>query len=148
MMPPLPSPPSPAAMPTLTYTLTETTTQFTIAPKTLTVSKGDLAYTKEYDGTTTASATGALSVDKVDADDVTVTIGSAVYADETAGTGKTVNLSGLTLAGTKAGNYVLAADTYTFTDGVITAKEVTVSGITAEIRSMTAPLPPLWSTPA
>ncbi len=114
------------------YTLTETTTQFTIAPKTLTVSKGDLAYTKEYDGTTTASATGALSVDKVDADDVTVTIGSAVYADETAGTGKTVNLSGLTLAGTKAGNYVLAADTYTFTDGVITAKEVTVSGITAE----------------
>lgn len=115
------------------YTLTETTTQFTIAPKTLTVSKGDLAYTKEYDGTTTtASATGALSVDKVDADDVTVTIGSAVYADETAGTGKTVNLSGLTLAGTKAGNYVLAADTYTFTGGVITAKKVTVSGITAE----------------
>lgn len=114
------------------YTLTETTTQFTIAPKTLTVSKGDLAYTKEYDGTTTASATGALSVDKVDADDVTVTIGSAVYADKTVGTGKTVNLSGLTLAGTKAGNYVLAADTYTFTGGVITAKKVTVSGITAE----------------
>lgn len=114
------------------YTLTETTTQFTIAPKTLTVSKGDLAYTKEYDGTTTASATGALSVDKVGADDVTVTIGSAVYANKTVGTGKTVNLSGLTLAGTKAGNYVLAADTYTFTNGVITAKEVTVSGITAE----------------
>ena len=115
------------------YTLTETTTKFTIAPKTLTVSDGTLAYTKEYDGTTaTASATGALSVDKVGEDDVTVTIGSAVYADKTVGTGKTVNLSGLTLAGTKADNYVLAADTYTFTGGVITAKEVTVSGITAE----------------
>lgn len=115
------------------YTLTGTTTQFTIAPKTLTVSNGDLAYTKEYDGTTAAaSATGALGVDKVGDDDVTVTIGSAVYADKTVGAGKTVNLSGLTLAGTKAGNYVLAADTYTFTGGVITAKEVTVSGITAE----------------
>ena len=115
------------------YTLTETTTQFTIAPKTLTVSDGTLAYTKEYDGTTaTASATGALSVDKVGEDDVTVTIGSAVYADKTVGTGKTVNLSGLTLDGADKGNYVLAADTYTFTGGEITAKEVTVSGITAE----------------
>jgi hypothetical protein len=118
------------------YTLTggtNTSLAWTIAPKTVTVSDGDLVVSREYDGTVTAPAsTGALSLaGVVDGDTVTVsgTIGN--YSDKNAGEGKAISITDLTLAGASAGNYQLSETTYQFQKGSIIAQTVRVSGITA-----------------
>ena len=104
---------------------------FTVNPKTLTVS-GITANDKVYDGTTdaaldtnSATLTGVLAGDVVTLDTTSV---SGDFADETVGSGKTVNISGLDLVGADEGNYTLADPT---TTADITAAELTVSGIAA-----------------
>ncbi len=83
---------------------------------------------KEYDATTaatfSASANGAISGDVIDIG------GTATFVDKNVGTAKTVNITGLNLTGTDAGNYVLATTTDTSTAD-ITVKSITVSGLTA-----------------
>ena len=61
-----------------------------------------------------------------------VTLSTASAADlrrRNVGTGKTVTVSGLTIGGADAGNYTLTQPT---TTANITAKALTVSGITAD----------------
>ena len=110
------------------YTLTgNTTAAFVIAPKAVTVS-GITAKDKVYDGTTDATLDcsnakfdGILKNDKL-----TV---AAKGMFETAVAGKqNVAISGLTLGGASAANYVLAeSGNQTETTATITAKEVTVT---------------------
>jgi hypothetical protein len=113
------------------YTLTQPTTTADITPKSLTVS-GITANDKVYDGNTSATLnTGAAALVGVIGGDVVTlnTSGAAgAFGDKNVGNGKTVIVSGLTIGGADAGNYSL---TQPATTADITAKGLTVSGITA-----------------
>jgi len=66
------------------------------------------AQNKTYDGTTTAS--GSITLAGVIAgDSVGTTAGAYAFADANAGSGQTVTVSGVSLNGADAGNYVLGA---------------------------------------
>ncbi|MBP5250378.1 MAG: hypothetical protein J6Z46_10285, partial [Lachnospiraceae bacterium] len=96
--------------------------EFTISPKGVTVS-GVTAENKDYDGTTDATISGTATVSgKVENDDVTVTMGTATFADALPGEEKAVSFSGFSLGGTDAGNYTLSAQP---------------ASVTAEIRKAT-----------
>ena len=103
-----------------------------ITPKAVTVS-GIEAQNKTYDGRTDATLVhdnekidGVINNEKVSA------AATGKFTDKAVGTGKTVELSELTLTGDDSGNYTLAADgQQTETTAAITPKAVTVSGITA-----------------
>ncbi len=86
---------------------------------------------KPYDGTTTATVSS--SDDRISGDVVTITR-SAAFADKNAADGVTVNVSGVSLSGTDAGNYVLSGTTGTATAD-ITRKVVTVSGLAANTKA-------------
>ena len=85
-----------------------------VDPKTLTVSATGLTPgNKVYDGTTNASLTigsptlvGVISPDVVT---LNTSGASASFVDKNAGTGKTVNITGLVLGGPAASNYLLGA---------------------------------------
>ena len=70
---------------------------------------------KTYDGMTAATLnTGSAGFTGIVAgDDLNVATSSANFIDKNAGTGKTVNITGLSLGGTDAGNYTLASNTAT-----------------------------------
>ena len=121
--------------------LSATNYSFTPAAGMLTVNKKDItidgitASNKVYDKTTTATlaydAINWSACGQVNSDELSVTATGA-FADYNVGDGKTVTISGITLGGDKAGNYKLAASgQQTSTTASITAKEVTVAGITA-----------------
>ncbi|HOX59828.1 MAG TPA: YDG domain-containing protein [Candidatus Paceibacterota bacterium] len=88
----------------------------TVAQKALTVA-GIEAQNKAYDGTTSATLildsavlAGVVSGDEVSLDTTSAT---GAFEDANVGTGKTVTISGLELAGANAGNYALTAPTAT-----------------------------------
>ena len=126
---------------TLTVTYTSDThygsasAAITVAQKEVTIS-GITAANKEYDGSTTAIPTGTAVINgKVGSDDVTVTAGTATFADKNVGTGKTVTFTGYSLSGADAGNYNLKAQPASVTAN-ITAKDVKLTGgINATDRS-------------
>ena len=67
------------------------------------------ANNKIYDGTTAATiATRSLNGVQ-GSDNVSLSGGTASFANKTVGTNKTVTVSGLSLSGTDAGNYQLAS---------------------------------------
>ncbi|WP_443937125.1 YDG domain-containing protein [Pedobacter sp. MW01-1-1] len=108
------------------YSLTSVgTTTANITPKTLT---GNFtADNKVYDGANTATIltrtlTGVLAGDLAD---VSLSGGTATFADVNVGTGKTVTSTGMLLAGTKASNYSLSS--VGTTTATITAKAITGS---------------------
>jgi hypothetical protein len=87
------------------------------------------ASSKVYDGTATATlATRSLS-GVIGADNVTLSGGTATFADRNAGNAKTVTVTGLTLSGTTAANYQLSSTTATATAN-ITVAAVTVTADT------------------
>ncbi|MDO9365005.1 MAG: YDG domain-containing protein [Methylotenera sp.] len=110
------------------YVLAATTgtTTADITVKTLTASYTGV--NRIYDGTTDATVTS--SDDRISGDILTIAE-TAAFTDKNVDTGKTVNVTGASLSGTDAGNYVLAATTGT-TTADITAKAITVSGMTAD----------------
>ena len=126
---------------TLTVTYTSATHYGTFTTGNIAVAQKDVTITglgaanKEYDGSNSATVTGTAAVaGKVGSDDVTVTGGTATFADKNVGTGKTVNFTGYSLSGTAAGNYNLTAQPAGVT-AEITAREVTITnGITATNR--------------
>jgi fibronectin-binding autotransporter adhesin len=100
-----------------------------ITAKTLTVS-GATAPNRAYNGTTTATITGATLVGVESGDAVTVSGGGA-FADKNVGSGKSVTAN-LVLGGGNAGNYLLTQPTGLTAD--ITPKALTVSGAFAPSR--------------
>ncbi|MCC6208358.1 MAG: filamentous hemagglutinin N-terminal domain-containing protein [Gammaproteobacteria bacterium] len=89
------------------YTITDqASTTADITVRTLNV--GYTGVDRVYDGTTDATVT--TSDDRVSGDALTIDR-SAAYVDKNVDTGKTVNVSGASLSGTDAGNYVLASAT-------------------------------------
>ena len=116
------------------YTLTQPTTSADITAKALTVT-GVSVGNKVYDGTRTAAASfgGAALVGVVSGDSVALVSSGAsgLFADRAIGTAKAVAISGLTLSGADAANYTV---TQPVSAANITAKALTVSGITAPDR--------------
>ncbi|NBX03642.1 MAG: filamentous hemagglutinin N-terminal domain-containing protein, partial [Alphaproteobacteria bacterium] len=102
---------------------------FAYAP-TVTIS-GLSSSNKEYDGTTTAAVNGVATLSSgVNGDSLTLDGSGATanFANKNVGTAKTVTFSGYTLSGTNLG-YILDQGTSTAN---ITAKDVTLSGLTAD----------------
>lgn len=94
-----------------------------ITAKTLThIDVSGVTVTKQYDGTTAAgTASGNVTfTGNVASDDIGITATAGLYADENAGSGKTVDLS-LTLTGRDASNYTLEQSAETIETAVITA---------------------------
>ena len=106
----------------------------TINAKSVTIT-GLGAANKVYNGNATATVTGTAAVNgRVGSDSVTVSSGTAAFADKNIGTDKTVTFSGYSLSGTAAGNYSLSAQPASVTAN-ITAKELTITGVTATNRA-------------
>ncbi len=107
------------------YTTSSTaTTTADVTPRTLVVS-----YTgnnKVYDGDTVATV--ATSDDRV-AGDVLSVVRSAAFADKNVATGKTVSVSGVSLSGTDAGNYIVATTGTTSADITPRSLNVTYTGV-------------------
>jgi len=113
------------------YTFTDqATATAAITPKALTLA-GLAASDKVYDGTTAATLAGGTLSGLVGNETLTLTGLAGVFADKNAGTGKTVTVSGGSLAdGTgRAANYSLTVPASVV--GTITPKALAVSGITA-----------------
>jgi len=113
----------------------------TVAPKPLDVNL--TAFSKTYDGTTTAS--GDLSISGIVAGDTVDASGTTfAFADKNAGVGKTVNVTGATLTGADAGNYTLTLPAAVMADifqraitANVTANNKTYDGTTAGTGSVT-----------
>jgi hypothetical protein len=116
------------------YVLTQPVTTANITAKMITVT-GVIANNKEYDGTTTAvlntGSTSFVGVIGSDIVNLNTASASAAFNNPSSGTGKTVTITGLALSGVDAGNYVLTQPT---TTANITAKALTVSGVTANSK--------------
>src|SRR5207237_837341 len=80
---------------------------------------------KEYDGNNSATALTRSLSGTVTGDIVSLTGGTATFADKTVGTGKIVTLTGASLIGADAGNHLL--DSVATTVANITAKHITGS---------------------
>jgi hypothetical protein len=91
------------------YAITYVAANLTITPKALTIS-GLTAQPKTYDGTLAATITGTATLfGKIGSDDVAlVGKASGTFASKNVGTGRSVMVGGLTLAGTTARNYTLS----------------------------------------
>ena len=125
----------------LTGASISTTTTADITAKEITVS-GITAENKVYNSTTTATLvySGVTFTGMVEGDVLSVTATGA-FADANIGTGKTVNISGLTLGGADSGNYTLAeSGQQTETTANITAKAVTITANDASKEYDTTPL--------
>ena len=110
------------------YTLTNASVQFDIAKKEIKVVNVE-ATDREYDGTTSVTVTGKLD-GVIDGDDLTLSI-SGTMKDKNVGNAKPVTVNA-SVSGDKAGNYTLITPENASVD--ITAKELTVSGMTATER--------------
>ena len=97
------------------------TTVGAITPRALVVTA--MGVDKTYDGTTAATVT--LANDRVRGDDVDAGYTRAAFADANVGTGKAIDVSGISLSGADAANYSFNATTTTTAS--IAAREIGVS---------------------
>jgi hypothetical protein len=93
------------------YALARAQTTFTIARATLTSSV--VVANKVYDGSTAATIAARELSGVVPGDDVALVGGTATFDRADAGVGKVVTVTGLTLSGTKASDYLVAGDATT-----------------------------------
>ena len=109
----------------VSYNIDKTYDAVQIAQKSVTIT-GLSASNKEYDGNNVATPTGRATISgKLAKDELTVTAGTASFADKNVGTNKTVTFTGYALSGAAAGNYELSAQPVTVKAN-ITQKEITV----------------------
>jgi hypothetical protein len=117
------------------YNLSSSTASSTadIAKASISGVTGIVAGNKVYDGSVAASlnTAGASLTGMVGGDSLSVSGASGSFADKNAGSGKTVNISGIALGGTDAGNYTLASSTVTGTANISKATISGVNGIVA-----------------
>lgn len=117
------------------YTLVGGTDVANIAKATIS-SVGITASNKTYDTTTAATLDTANAVfnGMVAGDALTVTTATGAFADKNAGTGKTVNITGLSLGGASAGNYTLASTSAT-TMADIAKAALMISGFSTQNKT-------------
>ena len=110
------------------YVLASTTLTTTADIDPATVIGHFTAADKTYNGSDAATIDGRSLEDVIGLDDVSLSGGSATFSDKNVANGKTVTGTGFSLAGTDAGNYVLASTTLT-TTADITERDLTVSAV-------------------
>jgi hypothetical protein len=98
------------------------TSTIDVAPRGLTISAG--GQDKVYDGTILARV--SLSDNRLAGDQLIDSDSGATFEDKNVGTGKTINVSGLSISGPSAGDYALA-NTTSSTTGSITPRTLTVT---------------------
>ena len=81
---------------------------------------------KTYDGQKTATLKGTATFDGIFGDDSLTVAGIGEFSDKNAGTGKTVNVSGIALGGADAGNYTLGSTT---SSGVADIAKATINSV-------------------
>ncbi|HEY3917232.1 MAG TPA: YDG domain-containing protein [Stellaceae bacterium] len=107
------------------YAVTLQASPGTIAPATVSASLVGAA-SKIYDGTTAANLSSSnYALGGVIGSDTVSASGSAAYASANVGSGSTIHATGLTLAGTDAGNYVLGSTNASGAIGAITPATLT-----------------------
>ena len=107
------------------------TANITAKPITITV-KSITATSREYDGTTDAEVHGNVSISgEVSGDNVTIVKGNASFNDKNVGTNKPVAFSGFSLSGADVNNYTVSVYEPISITANITAKPVTITGISA-----------------
>ena len=92
---------------------------------------------KVYDGTTTATVAYSLP-GVINGDVVTLTGGTASFADKTAASGKAVAVTGLTLSGANAANYTVNATASTTANITQRSLTVTATGVNKVADGTTA----------
>jgi hypothetical protein len=112
------------------YTLAQPSLSANITAKELTIT-GLTGENKVYDGETDATASGTASLNGVVGDDEVTLDGAAVlnFVSANVGTGIAITSTGYSLNGANAGNYTL---TQPGLSANITAKELTITGLTGE----------------
>ena len=130
------------------YTTTITDGFLKITPAIISIS-GITAADKIYDGSTTASLSGSPTITGIlgtDAVSVNTSSLTGAFADENAGTNKTVLISGIGITGADAANYQLSGGTTATTTADIDRRTLTVTGTSLTttynggIQSLTAPV--------
>ncbi len=103
---------------------------------------------KVYDSTLTATLNVSLAgfAGKFAGDVLTVATSSGAFAQEHVGLAKTVNITGLSLGGTDAGNYNLLSTTATATADITKATITAIAGITANNKVYNANTTALLNT--
>ncbi len=104
-----------------------------ITSRTLSVS-GITASNKVYDGLLSVSVSGGVLAGVLVTDSVALGSSSGSFADKNVATGKTVTISGLTLSGADANNYVVSNTGLTALAD-ITPKTLNISGLTAASKA-------------
>ncbi len=114
--------------------LTPTGLTANVTPASISTITGITASSRVYNGTTAATlvTTSAVFNGRFSGDVLTVATSTGNFVDKNVATGKTVNITGLTLGGTDAGNYTLASTTALATAN-ITAKAI----VTGDVVSRT-----------
>jgi len=95
---------------------------------------GASAADKSYDGTVTASVSGGSLVWLASGDNVAIGVFTASFNNKNVGSGKPVTVTGVTLTGTDAANYVVSPMPSGLTAS-ITAKSLTITGASAADKS-------------
>lgn len=130
------------------YTTTITDGFLKITPAIISIS-GITAADKIYDGSTTASLSGSPTITGIlgtDAVSVNTSSLTGAFADENAGTNKTVLISGIGITGYDAANYQLSGGTTATTTADIDRRTLTVTGTSLTttynggVQSLTAPV--------
>jgi hypothetical protein len=104
-----------------------------IGSATISAITGITAANKVYDSTqvATLTTTGASFTGMAIGDTLTVTGATGLFDTKDVGTGKTVNISGLVLAGADSANYTLTNSTATTTANITPASISAITGISA-----------------
>jgi hypothetical protein len=112
------------------------TTAADITKAAITSISGITANNKTYDGTTgaTLNTSGASFNGMIAGDNLSVALATGAFVDKNAGTNKTVGITGLSLGGTDAGNYVYSG-TATTTADIAKAAITAITGITANNKT-------------
>ena len=114
------------------YDITYNNGTLTVDPAAITAITGIIANNKTYDGTyhATLDSSNAVFTGMITGDTLTIAA-AGVFTDKNVGTGITVNITGLTLSGTDAGNYSLT-DTSATTTADITPAALSITANDAE----------------
>ena len=117
--------------------LAPVTTTANITPKDITAVTNITAQDKVYDGNTSATLdpSSATFAGLIAGDTLTVSSATGNFVDKNVGTGKTVNITGLTLGGADLANYNLVSTNATTTAAITKLRLTSLSGITAENKT-------------
>jgi Bacterial lectin/YDG domain/MBG domain (YGX type) len=124
------------------YTITYVNGILMVTPYPLTVTATGV--NKDFDGTTNATVT--LSDNRINpADTFTDSYASASFSDPNPGTGKTVNVTGISISGPGASNYMLTSATAVTSANISNSINLSSLSLNGVNYGMNTPALPIWT---